>query len=263
MERVEVDGIGIRLFRSGEGAPLIYLHSGFGELGALPFLEKLTRNGFSVVAPEMPGFGESNSCRDWHKIEDAVYFYRRLIDSLGLDSAAVVGQSLGGWVAAELAVWFPDKVGALVLVDAVGLYIDGAPIHELFGVDPVKLMPLVFPGGSNILEHIAPALEGRADSDSVLLHFFRAMETTAAIGWSPYMHDPKLRDRISSVKAPTLVIHGEKDGIVPLRHSEEYSSRIPNARLEVIPGMGHLPALEDPETVADLVVEFLRQTESK
>ncbi len=259
MERVRVDGVEIRLYRTGSGPQVLYLHSGFGELGPLPFIENLARCGLSVTAPEMPGFGTSERCREWHEIEDVVFFYRQLLDVLDLEAPAVIGQSLGGWLAAELAVWFPERVSALVLIDAVGLHIDGAPIHELFGVDPVKLMPLVFPNGGNLLEHIAPALEGQADSDAVLLHFFRAMETTAAVGWSPYMHDPKLRGRLHLVRAPALIIHGERDGIVPLRHSEEYARSIPNARLEVLGNLGHLPALEAPESVSALVAEFLRE----
>lgn len=257
MQRLDVGGVNIRVYRSGEGPEVVYLHSGFGELGTLPFLVRLTEAGFSVVAPEMPGFGKSDPCPKWHKIEDAVYFYRLLLDALELRRPTVVGQSLGGWLAAELAVWFPDRIGALVLIDAVGLHVEGSPIHELFGVDPVKLMPLVFPGGGNILEHVVPALEGATDSDAVMLHFFRAMETTALIGWSPYMHDPKLGDRLGEVRARTLVVHGERDGIVPIAHAEVYASRIPNATLEVVEGMGHLPALEDPGTTATLVIEFV------
>ncbi len=258
MERIRVNGVEIRLYRTGDGPQVLYLHSGFGELGPLPFVENLARYGLCVLTPEMPGFGASEPCRDWHKIEDVVFFYRQLLDVLDLEAPCVIGQSLGGWLAAELAVWFPERVSALVLIDAVGLHIEGAPIHELFGVDPVKLMPLVFPDGGNLLEHIAPALEGQADSDAVLLHFFRAMETTAAIGWSPYMHDPKLRERLHLVRAPALVIHGQRDGIVPLRHSEEYARLIPEARLHVLDDLGHLPALESPDSVAELVAEFLR-----
>ncbi len=257
MERVSIDGISIRIYREGEGPLVVYLHSGFGELGALPFLKKLVENGFSVLAPEMPGFGSSDACRDWHKIEDAVFFYRLLFDFLDLGGPAVIGQSLGGWLAAELAVWFPDRVSSLVLIDSVGLYVEGAPVSELFGTDPVKLMPLVFPNGGNILEHVLPALEGNTDSDSVILHFFRAMETTAAIGWSPYMHDPKLIGRLSKITAPTLILHGKKDGIVPIAHARAFRDGIPNARLEILEGLGHLPALEDPAAVADLVCGFL------
>ena len=258
MERVKVDGVTVRVFKEGSGPEVIYFHSGFGEMGPIRFLTELAASGFTVVALEMPGFGASESSRDWHKIEDAIFFYRRALDTLEIDYPALVGQSLGGWIAAEIAVWFPERVRAMVLIDSVGLYVEGEPIHELFGVEPIKLMPLVFPSGGNIVEHVVPALEGNLDSDSVLLHFFRAMEATAAIGWSPYMHDPKLRERLKTVRAPALVIHGEKDGIVPVAHSEVYAAELPKARLEILDGLGHLPALEQPSMVAGIVTDFLR-----
>lgn len=260
IESINVEGVKLRLYRSGDGPAFLYLHSGFGELGPLPFLELIKEAGYSVRAPEMPGFGRSEAVRSWHKIEDAVYFYGKILDAVCAEPAVVAGQSLGGWLAAELAVWFPEKVRALVLMDAVGLWIEGHPIAELFGTNPVELMPKVFPSGGNILEHIAPALEGAVDSDAVLMHFFRAMETTAYLGWSPYMHDPNLEGRLSSVRAPTLVIHGTADGIVPKAHAERYAQRIPAARLVTVEGAGHLPALERPHDVASAVLTFLHDS---
>jgi pimeloyl-ACP methyl ester carboxylesterase len=259
MERIAVDGLEIRVYRGGKGSPLMYLHSGFGEIGRLRFFEELEKFGLKVVAPEMPGFGFSTPCREWHKIEDAVYFYRNLMSSLFDSPVPVVGQSLGGWLAAELAVWFPERLSALILIDSVGLHIDGAPIAELFGANPSELMPKVFPSGGNILEHVMPALEGANDSDAVLLHFFRAMETTAYIGWSPYMHDPKLECRLASIPVPTLVLHGSADGVVPLRHAEVFARSIPEAQLEVLEGAGHLPALERPKEVASTIARFLEK----
>lgn len=250
MDTFVVGGKSARVWRGGEGRPLLYLHSGFGEAGALPFFAALAARGFSVVAPELPGFGRSDPAPDWHRIEDAVFHLRGAVDALTTEPPVVVGSSLGGWLAAELAVWFPERVAGLVLVDAVGLRIEGAPVFDLFAARQAELLQRVFPHGGDLLSMIAPAIEGSDDENAVLLHFFHAMEATARIGWNPYLHDPKLLDRLPLITAPTLVVWGGDDTVVPLAHGEAYAKLIPGARLEVIDGCGHLPALERPDELA-------------
>jgi pimeloyl-ACP methyl ester carboxylesterase len=232
--------------------PLLYLHSGFGEAGALPLFDHLVDAGFRVTAPPLPGFGESGPAHDCHRIEDAVFQLRPLLD----ERPVVVGSSLGGWLAAELAVWFPDRVRALVLLDAVGLRLDGAPIFDIFSARHPETMRRVLPHGGDLLELLKPAYDA-ADPSAALLHLFNASEATARLGWNPFLHDPKLLGRLPGVTAPTLVVWGADDGVVPLAHGEAYAAAIPDARLEVIVGCGHLPALEQPAAVADLAADFV------
>ena len=248
-----VDGKSARVWRQGTGRPLLYLHSGFGEVGALPFFAALADAGFGVVAPELPGFGRSDPAPDWHRIEDAAFHLRRTCEALALPRCTVVGSSLGGWLAAELAVWFPERVSSLVLVDAVGLRVDGAPVFDLFAARQGELLQAVFPHGGDLPAMIAPAIAGSDDDNAVLLHFFHAMEATARIGWNPYLHDPKLLARLPLVSAPTLAVWGGDDRVVPLAHGETYAGAIPGARLAVLDGCGHLPVLERPDEVAALV----------
>jgi pimeloyl-ACP methyl ester carboxylesterase len=252
MDSIIVDGLRARLYRAGpdDGPPVVYLHSGFGEVGALPLFDHLAGSGFRVLAPELPGFGHSDPPLDWHGIEDAVFHLGRLLDVLDLRHPTVVGSSLGGWLAAELAVWFPDRVGRLVLVDAVGLRVEGAPVADLFRLRPRELAARVLPNGGDLLSLLAPAIEGDDDPNAALLHLFHAMESTARLGWNPYLHDPKLARRLHLVVAPTLVLWGGDDGLVPLAHGEAYAAAIAGSTLEVLPDVGHLPALECPEMVA-------------
>jgi pimeloyl-ACP methyl ester carboxylesterase len=241
------------VFRCGSGRPLLYLHSGFGEVGALPLFAALADAGFRVVAPELPGFGRSDPAPDWHRVEDAVFHLRRMCEALSLPPCTVVGSSLGGWLAAELAVWFPDRVSSLVLVDAVGLRVDGAPVFDLFAARQRELLEHVFPHGGDLLTMIAPAIEGTDDEHALLLHFFHAMEATARLGWNPFLHDPKLRGRLPLVSAPALVVWGGDDAVVPVEHGEVYADEIPDATLTVLDGCGHLPALEQPDELAAVV----------
>ena len=231
---------------------LLYLHSGFGEGGALPLFDHLADAGFEVTAPALPGFGTSEPAHDVHRIEDAVFHLRRFLD----ERPVVVGSSLGGWLAAELAVWFPAQVAGLVLVDAVGLRVEGAPIFDLFAARQSETMRRVLPHGGDLLELLAPAYDA-TDPTAALLHLFHASEATARLGWNPFLHDPKLLDRLPGVTAPTLVLWGADDSIVPLAHGEAYAAAVPGARLTVVDRCGHLPALEQPAAVASLVGEHV------
>jgi pimeloyl-ACP methyl ester carboxylesterase len=260
MQLVEVDGVRSRLQRQGSGSPLVYLHSGFGEAGPLPVFGEFAGAGFEVFAPELPGFGRSDPPSGWHRVEDAVFHLRRILDVLGLERVTMVGSSLGGWLAAEVAVWFPERVGALVLLDSLGLRVEGAPVFEIFGSPQHEVWRRALPGGGDLPALIRPALEDGDDPNAVLVHLLHAMEAQARIGWNPYLHDPALARRLHLVGAPTLVVWGAEDGIVPLAHGEAYAAAIPGARLVVLDGCGHLPALERPAAVASLVADFVRET---
>jgi pimeloyl-ACP methyl ester carboxylesterase len=258
VERLEVDGVRLRLERHGEGEPaLVYLHSIFGEVGALPFFDQLAASGLTVVAPELPGFGASDALPGPLRIEDVVFHLRRLLDVLGLEHPVLVGASLGGWLAAETAVWFPGRVRALVLMDAFGLRVEGAPAFDVFGSTHHELWAAAVADG-DLLRHLGPVLgESNDGPDAVRLHLFRSMEASARIGWNPYFHDPKLGARLGALGAPALVVWGGADGVLPLAHGEAYAGSLPRARLEVVPGCGHVPALEQPAQAARLVAGFL------
>ena len=257
-----VDGYSARLYRSANlpepgsgisapsGVPVVYLHSGFGEFGELPLFSSLEARGLSVFAPEMAGFGYSEPINDWHHLSDVVFYLRRVLDTLGVARAVLLGSSLGGWLAAELAVWFPERVAGLVLLDALGLYVEGSPVFELFGAPLDQLVERVLPNGGDLMELLAPAIAGDTDPNAPLVHFLRAFDRFALIGWNPFLHDPKLAQRLEVVASPTLVLWGRRDGIVPLVHGSAYADALAGARLEVIEDCGHLPALERPEVVA-------------
>lgn len=271
-ERLDVDGASIRVWRTGSGrpgaAPLVYLHSEFGEFGALPLFGRLAGAGLDVLAPELPGFGESDPVTGWRRIEDAVFTVRRILDRLGVGRAVLAGSSLGGWLAAETAVWFPDRVAALALLGPYGLRLDGTPALDLFSAAPDDLRRLAVADGSKVHTAYAPALPGPDDQDAAsgadapdrvkarLLQAFRAQEATARIAWNPYLHDPALRARLPLITAPTLILYGEQDGILPRTHAEAYTAAIPGARLRILADCAHLPAIEQPQLTAEYIVEL-------
>jgi pimeloyl-ACP methyl ester carboxylesterase len=254
---VAVDGKQTRLLVGGSGPPLVYLHGLGGDVEWLEAHDRLAAR-FTVHLPAHPGFAESTGIEQVDGIFDYVLHYVDLLGVLGLRRAAVVGTSLGGWVAAELAALYPETVERLVLVDAVGLWIDAAPIGELFGSTPPELARMIFHDQQHPIAQMMHAMTTLANvPEDFALTQLRALEAAAKIGWNPYLHDPKLEGRLKRVTAPTLVLWGRQDGLVPLVYGERYRDRIGGAALEVIDPCGHLPPIERPTAFADAALRFL------
>ncbi|MGH9042809.1 MAG: alpha/beta fold hydrolase [Acidimicrobiia bacterium] len=253
----------ISVMRGGSGAPVVYLHSAAGEAvhGAL---EDLAED-HEVIVPLFPGFGESEGIENLDDIEDAAFHLLDVLDALELAAPTVVGLSFGGWLAAELATRSPERVGKLVLVSPVGLYIDGAPVGQIFGRSPAELANDLFADQSHPMAQMMCALsEKMSDLMSMselpvalLLPMWQSMSATAKIGWNPYLHNPKLGQRLRRVSAPTLVVAGGKDGLLPRAHPEAFAAGIPGARLEVLEDAGHMLPLERPEAFAALVRQWV------
>jgi pimeloyl-ACP methyl ester carboxylesterase len=247
----------VRLLEGGTGAPLLYLHSagGDGEWGEIH--ERLATT-FRVLLPAHPGFSDTTGLEEVDGIFDLVLHYVDFLDALGLDAVPMLGTSLGGWIGAEIAALYPARVARLVLVDAVGIWIDGTPIRELFGTQPADLAKLLFFDQEFPIAAMMRAYDPKMPlPEAILLPQLKAMEAAAKVGWNPYMHDPKLEPRLRRVTAPTLVVWGRQDGIVPLAYAEKWKQLIGNARVEVIDRCGHLPSLEQPGALADAVERFL------
>lgn len=250
----------IEVHRGGAGgvAPVVYLHSAQGEVPGLALLDLLARER-AVVAPLFPGFGASAGLDRIDDIEDAAFHLLDVLDRLGIAACDLVGTSLGGWMAAEVAVRWPERVRRMVLVNPVGLWVDGAPITEIFGRDLAELAGELFADPEHPLAVLMRSLQAmEADPSQIPFDLVRpvlqSMAATAKVGWNPYLHDPKLRGRLGRVQAPTLVVHAVHDGIVPRAHAEAYAAGIPRATVVDLEGAAHLAVLERPEALAGLVL---------
>jgi len=243
----------IQVTKGGSGPPLLYLHSAAGETEWMPFHEKLAEK-FTLYAPAHPGFAVSTGLEQIHDVQDYAWHYVDLLDCLELDNVPVVGFSLGAWIAAELAILRPQRVSKLVLVNAAGLHLENAPLADLFIDDFDELRELVFHDPEHPSVDLAMP---RSLEDSRILHWLRAREATARVGWNPYLHNPKLLGQLRRVESPTLVIWGRYDKLIPLAHGECYAERIPSARLEVIEKCGHMAPFEKCDEFVRLASEFL------
>lgn len=248
---VEVRGAQLHLFEGGEGSPVLLLHPAGGAGSWMPYHALLARS-HRVIAPDHPGFGQSPIIDSVGTPEDIAYLYSALLDELGIDKATVIGFSFGGWIAAELAVLDPHRVERLILVDAIGLRIAGEPIADQFAMSPEQKIAFLFHDPS-----VAADLFPSEMTIDDIMRFYHDDAAFARYAWSPFCNNPKLAGRLYRIAAPTLVLWGEHDRLVPRAHGELYSREIPNARFEILPGVGHAALLEQPEAGVGAIERFL------
>jgi len=248
---LSVAGVRTHLRRGGRGAPLLVLPPELAPSQWFPYLDALATR-FQVLAPDHPGFGNSER-PDWlDGIDDLVIHYADLLDLLGLERVSIVGTSLGGWIAAELAVAQPQRIERLVLVGAAGLKVDGVDRLDLFFHPIDDTLRHLFHDPARAAQ-LFPAESG-ADA---IVHAYRDATTLARLAWNPYLYNPKLERRLRRVTAPTLIVWGSEDRMLPLPHGEAYARAIPGARLETIPECGHLVPFEQTHRFAEVVLPFL------
>lgn len=253
----------VQVFRGGSGPEVVYLHSAQGETAGLLLLEKLA-DWADTVAPVFPGFGESEGIEQIDDVEDAVFHLLDVFDSLGLAAPNIVGLSLGGWLAAEIATRYPERVGKLVLVNPAGLYIRGQEIKEIFGRNLDELAVELFHDQSHPVAALMHQMASLSMSTltgeipfELLKPIIQSQAATAKLGWDPYLHNPKLQKRLYRVTAPTLIVHGMSDGLIPRAHAEAYAAGIDGARIVDIDEAAHMLPLEKPDELDGIIRDFV------
>jgi pimeloyl-ACP methyl ester carboxylesterase len=253
-ETITVAGRSVVLRHAGDGPPFVYLHSTLGEASLwLPFYQAWSRK-FRVLVPTHPGFGQSSGFDDIDTIEDLAFHYLELFDALGLKEINLGGVSLGGWIAAEFAVRWPERVRRLWLCGAPGLWVDEQPLPDLFRVlrFPDKLRQLLFLDPDSYIARLV--IQDEPD-DERLVAGFQAMTVLARLVWErPY--DPKLAARLYRVQCPTLLVWGAHDRLVPPAYGAAYKQHLPQAELQLIADCGHLPMFEREAAFVDLIAKF-------
>ncbi len=262
-----VNGRAVTLTRAGSGPPLLYLHgladvhSAVEPEPAPPLLAAL-RGHAEVIAPALPGYLGSESLGAHADVEDHAFHLADLLDRLELGAVTLVGASIGGWLAAEFAFRHPDRVGRLVLVDPLGLYVPEAPGALFFGAAaPRGVGGLGEVRGVLFADPDGPAARGALPDGLTReqsLRWFGGLAGAAQLGWpAPQLCNPKLRERLGRITAPTLLVWGRDDQVAPVAHADAWRTGLRDARVELVDEAGHAATLEQPADVAAAIHAFL------
>jgi len=245
----------MRVLSEGAGPALVFFHGPWG-LTWDPFLSELAR-AFTVYAPEHPGTtpGAPDDIYHLDGLWDLVLCYDELLTALKLDEAVLVGHSFGGMVACEVAAAAPRRARRLALIDPIGFWRDSERVVNWMALNPAELPAYIFrdPSGEAARHLFGPAEPPEAVA-AARVRLMWAMGATGKFIWP--IPDKGLKKRIHRVSAPTLLVWGKEDRLVPPVYADEFSRRIPSARVQTVDGAGHAPHLEQPERVARMIHEF-------
>jgi pimeloyl-ACP methyl ester carboxylesterase len=232
--------VAVEIEELGEGSPFLLLHGGAGPFSMRAFAALLAdRQAAHVIVPTHPGFALTDRPVGLTDIRSLASLYAVLLQALSLEGVTVIGNSIGGWIAAELGLLKDPRVTRLVLVDAVGLAVPGHPVASVEGMAVAEIMRLSF--------HDPTPFERDPASLSERERAIQGANQAALLVYAAEMADPELSGRLGELQIPTLVIWGESDGIVDTPYGRAYSEAIPNSRFEVLPDAGHMPQMENAE----------------
>jgi pimeloyl-ACP methyl ester carboxylesterase len=219
----------------------------------MPFMEKLSQR-FEVFAPEHPGFGASDT-PDWlDNVGDVAYFYLDFIAHFGLKKVTLVGSSIGGWTAAEIAVRSCHDLQALVLSCPAGIHVKGVSKGDIFLWSPQDMVRNMFHD-----QKLADEMLKVPPTEEQQMAAAKNRLTTAKLGWQPRLYNPHLHKWLHRISAPTLLLWGDDDKIIPPAYGPAYQKLIPGSKLEVFKGCGHVPQTEKTDEWVGKIVAFAQE----
>jgi pimeloyl-ACP methyl ester carboxylesterase len=230
----------------GSGPAVLVLHGGGGPLTVAGFVEAMSAHS-RVIAPVHPGFGGTPRPDDFDSVEKLADAYAALLERLALTDVLVVGFSIGGWIANALALRAGARLRGVVLVNGAGIVVDGEPCADVFSLTPPQLSALSYHDPARF------GIDPSKLTDAQKAGMAANMKTLAVYGRARDMGDPALRARLASVRVPVLVVWGESDRVVTPAYGRAVAASFPNARLEIIAQCGHMPQIEQPQRLRELV----------
>jgi len=249
-------GAHIRVFEAGRGAPLLFLHGAGGLLAENPFLDQLAAR-YHVFAPELPGYGESTGEALLEDMLDFALHGWDVISALGLERPHLVGHSMGGMIAAEMACLAPRDLSKLVLGGSAGLWIDEHPIPDLFAFLPYEYVETLFHDRAVGEKFLTGGLDlSNADA---LMEFYVAHSKRLGMAGKILFPIPnrRLSKRLYRLTAPTLLLWGKSDRLIPPVYADRFKTLIPHAELQLVDAAGHMLPYEQPAAFVAAVTRFL------
>jgi pimeloyl-ACP methyl ester carboxylesterase len=240
---------------AGAGRAVLLLHGGGGTATVFGLFQTLAAT-MRVILPTHPGFDGTPRPADMDSVAQLAHFYLKLLESLGLDNVIVIGSSIGGWIASEMALADGSRLKGLVLMNAVGIQVPGESLTDVSRLTRPELIRLASHNPDLILANSPPPTPERL---AILASNAAAL---AAYDQNTAMMAPGLRERLASVTTPALVLWGESDGIASPAYGNAYAAAFANGKFEAIPEAGHLPQIEQPACVLEHIGKFIHKLDS-
>jgi len=253
-EKVSIAGVDLQVEERGSGRPLLFLHPGEGLEPGRPWLDALAQR-HRVIAPNHPGWGGSALPAWMSGVDDLAYLYLDLAAAYEMRDAVIVGNSFGGWIAAEMLVRDTSRFGAAVLAAPFGCKFESRTTREIadmHSMDRALYMQAAW------ADPARGTVDLTAKPESELAQIAQGREALALFGWRPYMHNPRLKSWLHRIATPTLLLHGAADGVVGDGYMQNWAAALPNARLESIADAGHYPQWEQPDAFAAQIADFAK-----
>jgi pimeloyl-ACP methyl ester carboxylesterase len=245
---ITIDSADITLADRDRTRPFLLLHGGGGIATMTGFADLLAERTHSrVLLPTHPGFGGTPRSASLANPKDLAAAYAALLDELDVSDVTVIGNSFGGWIAAEIALLNSPRVSGAVIVDGIGIEVEGHPMTSVAGLAPADLAKLSFHDPAKAPR--PPAAGGSGPSPDI----------QALIAYAgPTMSDPTLAQRLGGLHLPVHVIWGESDGIVDPAYGQAYAAALPMSTFTLLPRSGHLPQVETPEELLVAIYDLGR-----
>ena len=254
-QTVKIGDTNIKMFKGGSGDPLLLLHGASGYRGPLQYANSLAEN-YTVYLPTHPGFGDSEK-PDWiQSVTDMASFYTWFQQELDLEGTRVIGFSMRGWIAAEIAATCNHAFSKMMLVNAAGIKPNNSEIADIFIITPAQIADLMFHDRAQVPEY--DQIYKQDLTPDQINQGERNREMAVRVCWKPYMHDPRLTSLLQRVKIPARMVWGKNDAIVPMECGELYKKAINGSDLVVIDECGHSPQVEKPEEFIKTALDFLK-----
>lgn len=251
-DRLTVRGVGVRARRHGSGPKVLFLHGAGGWPAWLPFHERVAQN-HELLMPEHPGFGASDNPPWIRTVPDLAMYYLDLLDATYTAPVHVIGHSLGGWTAAEIAVRNCTRIKSLTLLAPAGIRVKGVPPGDVFIWSPEEAARNRF----HDPQFVEAALKAPPPTDEQLDEQMQNNLAAVKFGWEPRWFNPDLEKWLHRITVPTHVVWGTEDKILPAAYARLWGERVTGTQVTMIDAAGHLPHVEKAGAVADKVLAFI------
>jgi pimeloyl-ACP methyl ester carboxylesterase len=247
----DVPELSVTITEVGSGRTALVLHGGGGPATVASIATHLSTT-MHVITPTHPGWNGTGRPEGFTSIDDLAVAYLQLLNDEGLRDVLVVGSSIGGWIACDLALRDDGKcITGLVLIDSVGVEIEGQPIRDFFALDARGVAEYAWHDSDRF--YVDPATV--PDTQAALQR--ANMATMRVVAGDPYAHDPTLLSRLGQIRIPTLVLWGDSDRIVTPAYGQAFANALANAYFTIVTDAGHLPHIEQPSATFDALDTYL------